>query len=47
MCKLSYDDTDLELSWFKSTFTTISDKHAPMRTFKIKGNSVPWKILLI
>ena len=44
MCKLYYDDTDLELSWnrFKSTFTTISDKHAPMRTFKIKGNSVPW-----
>ena len=44
MCKLSYDDTNLELSWnrFKSIFTNISDKHAPMRTFKIKGNSVPW-----
>ena len=38
MCKLSYDDTNLELSWnrFKSTFTNISDK------IKIKGNSVPW-----
>ena len=27
---------------FKNTFSFVSNKHAPVRTYRIKGNSLPW-----
>ena len=27
---------------FKNTFSFVSNKHAPVRTYRIKGNSLSW-----
>ena len=39
-------DTSMNLKelWksFKDIFMSISNKHAPLRTYRIKGNSLPW-----
>ena len=44
MSLLPQDFSDLENAWniFKTTFTTVSDKHAPIRSFRIKGQAKPW-----
>ena len=44
MSLLPHDFSDLKNAWniFKTTFTTASDKHAPIRSFRIKGQAKPW-----
>ena len=35
-------DSDMALSYFKSLFLDITNKHAPLRKYKVKGRVNPW-----
>ena len=35
-------DPDMALSYFKSLFLDITNKHAPLRKYKVKGRVDPW-----